>query len=259
MGLPLNCQASAAQAAAHDNTQMSSNSPLQLALNCVTTDFHNPRAGQKHTAPHLRIKELMDAPEKSAVWPQNRRELRVVVLLRLGCAPVYGISSGSSYDGMQKLPIYKKSDGEEYKALSAVEYVDLVSASLGKLDVTREGHRLSPAEHLLHDKCTAHTAKVAKDELSKRIHVMQLATDSPDLTPCDTSFFAAVKGRWQRELARQPRPWAESCQLALEIISTTNPDKYIMALPLRWQACINAEGWHIEQEYKLLKAAEKAG
>jgi hypothetical protein len=30
-------------------------------------------------------------------------------------------------------------------------------------------------------------------------------------------------------------------------------------MPLRWQACINVEGWHIEQEYKLLKAAKKAG
>jgi hypothetical protein len=45
--------------------------------------------------------------------------------------------------------------------------------------------------------------------------------------------------------------------VALEIISTTSPDKYIKALPLRWQACINVEGWHIEQEYKMLKAAAK--
>lgn len=147
----------------------------------------------------------------------------------------------------------------EYKALSAAEYVDHVSSSLRKLNKTRDGRRLQAAKRLLHDKCTAHTAKLAKKQLPKLIQVLQLPTDSPDLTPCDTSFFAAVKGRWQRELARQPRPWAESCQLALEIISTTSPDKYIKAMPLRWQACINVEGWHIEQEYKLLKAAKKAG
>jgi hypothetical protein len=200
----------------------------------------------------------MDPPEKSAVWPQERRELRLVVLLRLGCNHVYCIYSGSSYEGMQPLRTYTKEDGSEYKGLSAAEYVDHVSSSLHKLDRTSEGRRLQAAKRLLHDKCTAHTAKLAKKQLPKLIQVLQLPTDSPDLTPCDTSFFAAVKGRWQRELARQPRPWAESCQLALEIISTTSPDKYIKAMPLRWQACINVEGWHIEQEYKLLKAAKKA-
>jgi hypothetical protein len=45
----------------------------------------------------------------------------------------------------------------------------------------------------------------------------------------------------------------------LDVISSTNPDKYIKALRLRWQACINVDGWHIEQEYKQLKAAVKAG
>jgi hypothetical protein len=216
-------------------------------------------AAQKHAPPQLRIKELMDPPEKSAVWSRDRRELHVLVMLRLGCKPVYFLTTGSSYEGMQRLLTYKKEDGREYKALSAAEYVDCVSSGQHMLDVTREGHPLLPASHLLHDKCTAHTAKVAKRELSKRIQLVVLPTDSPDLTPCDTSFFAEVKGRWQRELARNPRSWAERCQLALDVISSTNPDKYIKALRLRWQACINVDGWHIEQEYKQLKAAVKAG
>jgi hypothetical protein len=224
----------------------------------MPTAIDHPPAGQKHAAPQLLIKELMDPPEKSAVWQRNRRELRVAVLLRVGCKPVYRLITGSSYEGMQKLPTYKTAAGVEYKGLSALEYVDLVKPCLQELKWASDGSELPPAKYFLHDKCPVHTALHARKELSKHIQVLQLPTDSPDLTPCDTSFFAAVKGRWQKGQARQPMPWAERCTLALNIISTTPFDKYITALPMRWQACINAEGWHIEQEYQVLKTAGKA-
>jgi hypothetical protein len=229
------------------------------ALNYMTAAFDHPPPGQKRAAPYLRINELMDPPEKSSVWAQERRELRVVVLLRLGCTPVYRITSGSSWEGMDKLVTYLKKDGTEYKVLSGAEYVDCVKSGLGELNVTRDGNQLRPPEHLLHDKAPQHTAKVVKQELSKHIQLVLLPTDSPDLTPCDSNFFGEVKARWQRELARDPRSWAESCKLALNIITEADPDKHIKALPLRWKACRNAEGWHIEQEYKKLKAIEKAG
>jgi hypothetical protein len=203
--------------------------------------------------------ELMDPPEKSAVWQKDRHDLHVVVLLRLGCHPVYRITTGSSYEGMHRLRTYKKIDGTPYKELSAVEYVDCVISGLKELNMTREGRQLPSAQYLLEDKAPQHTAKIAKEELSKHIRLLVLPTDSPDLTPCDSNFFSAVKGRWQREVEGNPQPWAGRCKLAQNIIETTNPDKHIQALPLRWQACVNVEGWHIEQEYKMLKAAKKAG
>lgn len=201
----------------------------------------------------------MDPPEKSAVWSQNRRELHVVVLLRLGCTPVLRVTSGSSYEGMGKLDTYYKEDGTEYKVLSGAEYADCVESALRELNKTCDGGRLAPAKYLLHDKAPQHTVNKAKQQLSKHLQVMLLPTDSPDLTPCDSNFFAEVKGRWQREVASNPMPWEERCKLAQKIIKTTNPDKHIKALPMRWKACVNVEGWHIEQEYKMLKAAEKAG
>jgi hypothetical protein len=225
----------------------------------MTTAFDQPPPGQKHAAPHLRIYELMDPPEKSAVWPDERHELHVVVLLRLGCNPVLRITTGSSYEGMEALHLYKKADKTPYKVLSGAEYVDCVRSALPDLNKTRDGQRLPPAKILLQDKAPQHMAKVAKEELSKGIQLMLLPTDSPDLTPCDSNFFAEVKGRWQSEDARDPKPWAGRCKLAENIIKTTNPDKHIRALPLRWQACVNVEGWHIDQEYKMLKAAKKAG
>jgi hypothetical protein len=201
----------------------------------------------------------MDPVEKSAVWSQDRRKLHVVVLLRLGCNPVFRITTGSSYEGMDTLRTYNKNDGKPCKDLSGAEYVHCVESALGEFKKTRDGKRLDPAKYLLHDKAPQHTCHITKDELPKHIQVLELPTDSPDLTPLDSNFFSAVKGRWQMETLRDSMPWAERCKLALNIIKTTNPDKHIQALPLRWKACINVEGWHIEQEYKMLKAAKKAG
>jgi hypothetical protein len=228
-------------------------------LNHCTTAANFPPSGQKHAAPHLRIFELMDPVEKSAVWSQDRQQLHVVVLLRLGCTPVFRITTGSSYEGMKKLPSYSKDDGTPYKVLGGQEYVECVVSALGEFKRTRDGTRLDPPKYILHDKAPQHTCNHTKVELPKYIQVLKLPTDSPDLTPCDTNFFSAVKGRWQMETLRDPMPWAGRCKLAQNIIKTTNPDKHIQALPLRWKACINVEGWHIEQEYKMLKAAKKAG
>lgn len=159
-------------------------------------------SGQKHAAPHLRIFELMDPPEKSAVWWQDRRQLHVVVLLRLGCKPVLRITTGSSYEGMKKLHSYSKDDGEPYKVLSGAEYVDCVVSALADLKRARDGKLLPPVKYLLHDKAPQHTCKYTKEELPKHIQLQQLPTDSQDLTPCDTNFFAVVKGRWQMETLR---------------------------------------------------------
>jgi hypothetical protein len=201
----------------------------------------------------------MDPVEKSAVWARDRQQLHVVVLLRLGCTPVFRITTGSSYEGMDALLTYNKEDGEPYKLLSGVEYAHCVGSALGELKRARDGKLLPAAKYLLHDKAPPHTCKHTKKELAKLIQVIELPTDSPDLTPCDSNFFSAVKGRWEMEVLQNPMPWAERCKLALKIIQETNPDKHIQALPLRWKACINVEGWHIEQEYKMLKAAKKAG
>jgi hypothetical protein len=225
----------------------------------VTAAFDQPPPGQKHAPPHLRIFELMDPVEKDAVWSHDRQQLHVVVLLRLGCDPVFRITTGSSYEGMEQLSSYSKKDGKPYKELSGAEYVDCIKSALGELNRTREGKRLPPAKYLLHDKAPQHTSKIAKEGLPKYIQLQLLPTDSPDLTPCDTSFFAQVKGRWQMDVLRDSMPWAQRCKLAENLIKTTNPDKHIKALPLRWKACVNVEGWHIEQEYKMLKAAKKAG
>jgi hypothetical protein len=228
-------------------------------LNLMTAAFDYPPPGQKHAAPHLRIFELMDPVEKSAVWSQDRRQLHVVVLLRLGCKPVFRITTGSSYEDMAELLSYSKNNGKPYKVLGGQEYAACVVSALGEFERTRDGARLPAAKYLLQDKAPQHTCKVAQKELSQHIQLLQLPTDSPDLTPCDSNFFSAVKGRWQMEVLRDSMPWAQRCKLAQNIIETTIPDKHIQALPLRWKACINVEGWHIEQEYKMLKAAKKAG
>lgn len=216
-------------------------------------------AGQKKTLPHLRIMELMPALEKTAVPASNRRALKVAVFLRLGCKPVHVMLSGSSYPGMQALKEYAKDEDAVHTGLSGPEYVDCLKKALPELRRDRNGRRLPPAKYLLHDKATSHTAKVTKEYCRDKCQVIVLPTDSPDLTPCDTSFFGVLKTQLARGQQQDPKPWDQRCKLALEAIQNANPDKFIQAMPLRWQACVNAHGWHIEQEYKQLKQLRRAG
>ena len=41
--------------------------------------------------------------------------------------------------------------------------------------------------------------------------------------------------------------------MALQLIKDTDPNPFIDQMPLRWQACELASGWHIEQELQQLE------
>lgn len=214
-------------------------------------------SGQKKALPHLRIMELMPAVEKTAVPAGSRRALKVAVFLRLGCKPVHVVLTGSKYDGMQALKEYAKGEDAVHTGLTAQEYVDCLKKAMPELKKDRNGHRLPAAPYLLHDKATAHTARFTQDYCKNMYQVIVLPTDSPDLTPCDTSFFGVLKAQLARAQQQAPKPWDLRCKLALEAIQNADADKYIGAMPLRWQACVNVKGWHIEQAYKQLKRVHK--
>lgn len=200
----------------------------------------------------------MPAVEKTAVPAGSRRALKVAVFLRLGCKPVHVVLTGSKYDGMQALKEYAKGEDAVHTGLTGQEYTDCLEKVMPQLKNDRNGQRLPAVTYLLHDKATAHTARITKEHCKHRYQVIVLPTDSPDLTPCDTSFFGVLKGQLARAQQQDPKPWDQRCKLALEAIQNADADKHIRAMPLRWQACVNVDGWHIEQVYKHLKGLHKA-
>lgn len=192
----------------------------------------------------------------------GRRKLFVIIFLRLGYDPLPIIGSGSSYPGMPPLKVYYYETGkkERYVDLNQFEYMDALKTAVPKLTLqdARRG-RLRGADEVvvLHDKERAHTAaKVAAfaaKQRPRRLRLITLPTHSPDLTPHDSGFIAELKRKWHTEVDGSDMPWAEQCELALDIIRKTDPTPYIQEMPLRWKACELEKGQHIEQRLKQLK------
>lgn len=223
-------------------------------------------AGQK-VAPHLRIKELMDPTQRSAVPAASRRELNVLVFLRKGHKPAVFILTGSRYDGMEPLQRWqhKGKGGElvDYVKLSSQEYIHYIEMAMKQLRTMPTVPVVTTPMRdmwLLQDKAKPHTAHATTEHLQKMrptpLRVLTLPTDSPDLTPCDSYFFAAIKGAWRRWCASGEYSWEQRVEKAKELLKNTDPDPFIDAMPLRWKACVAAEGWHIEQELEELKAQQ---
>ena len=213
---------------------------------------------QRNTRPHLRIPQLMQPLEKVAVPAGSRRNLHVAVFMRKGWQPAIFVLTGSSYPSMQPLKEYAKDDGTMYERLAAQEYIDCLERAYHQL--TKRGESVNVA--LLHDKATPHTARATKGWAEQNklgpLHVKQLPTDSPDLSPLDSNYWGVVKQALETAKARGSLSWDATCLAALDIMAKTKVDPHILDVPLRLKACISSNGWHIDNALKKLKQERKA-
>lgn len=200
--------------------------------------------------------------EKTTAGSHKSRQLNLVVFLRLGHAPVVFISTGSDYENMAALKEYFHGGKEEkkYVKLGAQEYMEDISAAVPQLrsrDPVVRGLRSSTPIVLVHDEATPHKAQKVKDFAANfspvPIRLIELPPASPDLTPCDSCFFSAVKNEWQRRTVGRNMSWEKRVQLALRLTAQQSPDNFIKELPLRWKACVAEKGGHIERRLALLK------
>lgn len=201
------------------------------------------------------IKELMHPIEKTTAGSSKSRQLNLVVFLRLGHAPVVIISTGSDYPNMPVLKeyIHGGKKNKKYVKLGMQEYMDCITTAIPQLrgrGARVGGLRSSTPVVLVHDEATPHKAKkvgeFAANFAPVPIRLIQLPTASPDLTPCDSCFFAAVKNEWQRQTVGKGLSWERRVQLALKLTREQDPDGFIKALPSRWKACEAEKGGHIE-------------
>ena len=200
--------------------------------------------------------------EKTTTGSHKSRQLDLVVFLRLGHAPVVFISTGSDYPHMAAIKEYFHGGvtKKKYVKLGQQEYMEYISAAIPQLssrDPVVGGLRSSTPIVLVHDEATCHKAKKVKEFAASfkpvPIRLIELPPASPDLTPCDSCFFAAVKNEWQRRTMGRGMSWEERVQLALKLTVEQSPDSFIKDLPLRWKACVAEKGGHIERTLAMLK------
>lgn len=236
---------------------------LELIVDVVVTCVCVLIAAAKHVEPYIWIPQLMDPPERDPVAKKKRKEVRLCVFMKLG-EPVHVVElNGTQYEGQQQLKTYTHMDkGEEkqYTTLSGKEYIDCIKSAFAKFYPSRTGRGNPPTLALIHDKCSAHTANEVKHYCSSRrpnpITLAVIPTESPDLSPCDSSFFAVVKRDWHKQTRHQDMTWDEKAKLFVSIVKSCNPDPFLKEMPLRWQACQQERGYHIEAALKGLKVSE---
>lgn len=191
----------------------------------------------------------------------GRRTLTLMVFMRLGYTPHVITCTGSHYPGMPKLKQFKYPDsGKLYTSLGNIEYragIEKALTHLTSKDAKARSLRSGPPVVLLHDNDTAHTARKVAEFAAKqrapRVLLRYLPPHSPDLTPHDSGFLAEVKREWHKLKDEGQLSWADLCNKAIELIQKTVPDNYIRAIPLRWRACAEEAGWHIEERLEQLK------
>lgn len=211
------------------------------------------------------IKELQTPkqkkPSSKGKAGAGRRSLTVMVFIRLGYPPLVITCTGSNYPDMPKIKQYRNPDsGKVYTSLGNIEYQAGIKQALTHLtskDAKSSSLRPSPAVVLLHDNDTAHTARrvaeFAAKQTAPRLLLRYLPPHSPDLTPHDSGFLAEVKREWHRLKDEGHMSWADLCKKAIELIQKTEPDNYIRAIPLRWRACVEEAGGHIEERLQQLR------
>jgi len=206
----------------------------------------------------------MHEPERDPVSKKKRKEVRLCVFMKLG-EPVHVVElTGTQYEGQQQLKTYTHMDkGKEvqYTGFSCKEYIDCIKSAFRDFYPSLTGRGVPDTLVLIHDKSSAHLAKETGRYCARRspkpITTVVIPTESPDLTPCDSSFFGVAKKRWRMQTRNKRMTWDERAKLFVSIVKATSPDAFIKEMPLRWQACRQEAGGHIKSALKGLKAGRQ--
>jgi hypothetical protein len=236
---------------------------LVLAVIMITFVVCVLLAAAKHVDPYLWIPQLMHQPERSPVAKKHRKEVRLFVALMKGKKPFVRELTGTQYQGQEQLKTYwhiVKKKRKQYTGLSSQEYTDCIKAAFDNFFPSRTGRGVPSHLVLIHDKCTSHLAKDVQRYCAQRspkpIELVTIPTESPDLTPCDSAFFAVAKRRWRQLTNYKDMPWDERAKKFVKCVKDTVPDPFIDEMPLRWQACEQEQGYHIEEALRELKECE---
>jgi hypothetical protein len=211
--------------------------------------------GQKTSPPHLHIPGKTPKVQRKHT-PRAGRSLKVLGFICQGRVAKIKIASCSNFDGFAPQKQYSNDGGTLHTGLCANEYQDAAVEC-----VVNPGKRRTRAATgqvvLVHDRDPSHSAAVEKTLASHNVTVLKMAARSPDLSPLDSGYWGIAKTKLRKKAVEEHLAWHERCKLFIEILKQTPHDKFIQEIPLRLQACIAANGWHIEDELKRIKREQR--
>lgn len=188
---------------------------------------------------------------------KHRRNLKIQVAIMHGLGSVAMQLTGSSYQGCPDIPIYTHKRGKQdvqYVSFSASEYTTNLE---GAMELYKGRKRTVGILGIVQDRASQHTAKLtAAWSKRKDFPLITLSPRSPDLDPLDYGIFANFKRQLFKDRREYNWQWDQMCAEAMRRLGDLDVqqvNRTIEELPLRMQACIEANGEHIDNALIQLK------
>lgn len=199
---------------------------------------------------HWHIRGLTKRGRKPFVSKGERRTLTLAVFIKWGYKPVVVPLPDRAKNGSSQGTGASNGVSCSTAALNTAIYKDIITKHLLNGRPTTTAGRPSRGStdlKLMHDRHPAHTSKDFKAFVSSNLFTAELLpAKAPDLSPLDYGLFPVVKNAWRRQVQQRRLSWADQCSLLIELLSNTNVDSIIEALPNRVKKCIASGGSHFE-------------
>lgn len=218
-------------------------------------------AAKSSVKPHLAIAGVTKKKQRPDKDKKSEKVAKWCVMIRMHQQTLVKPTTQSTYATCSANKTYLDKHAAPHSSLCGEEYTDIIRELLEEHGVHEEEQMITRSATdvcLLHDRDPSHQSAVFREFANKsRITVRQLPPGSPDLSPLDAGFFGTVKKRHADQVAREHMGWDKSCKQMEELLSKEPADPYIQELPLRWQACKESKGWHIEAKLREIKRKHK--
>jgi hypothetical protein len=220
---------------------------------CTLTPIHVMLyfTGQRHVAAHLHVPHQMKTPQRTYTDASVRRNLKLAVAICKSGGVFIKELTGTQYKGCKSIRTYKSAPGKTLSCMGAEEYKEFLKDAWQHFLNQPSFWQRRDEAILIHDRYRVHDSKLVKAYLAeKKIKVFVQPARSPDLMPLDYGIFgtakAALGGRVQR-----CRTWEERVSRLEGTLRAAARDKLIRntidQFPRRLEACIRADGGHIER------------
>jgi len=219
-----------------------------------------PAAKVNGSVPQMHVPGITRKPPRLFVGnTENRKRLKLLVVIQYRRPAIVFHLTPSAYAGQPAIKAYiDPKTHAARKGSSAEQYGDsLRSIMLQQVLPNLRGDPLV----LWHDRDPCHKAALTGKVLQELgLQQALLPARSPDLDPLDYGVFGPAKRQFERDRCAGRMGWDAACaRLVARLESKANYDAVMDELPLRLQACLDAEGHHLEDALAAIKKKTPSG
>ena len=206
--------------------------------------------------PHLFIPGVMECPQRFHTSHTLRHAAKFAVACNAVGRMFVKETTGTTYKEFKAQRTYfinSKKGPKEASSMVGEEYMGFIRDAVAHYKVQPGFRRYRAGALIVHDKSRVHTSHVVMNGLlNMGMEAKVQPARSPDTMPLDYGVFGTAKMKLEREVDRNSS-WETKVLKFKEILQRLQPARTIQEYPLRLQAVINSDGFHIDNALNALK------